>query len=89
MFFELSSGDQRAAGVKPIAGTIGTKRASLSELLFRNVNRFPPNGGYTLKSGVAYEITVQGKNASGAAITQLGEVYIFDQGAIVDFDLTL
>src|SRR5713101_9834671 len=30
----------------PIAGVVGLKRARLAGLLFRDVNRFPENGGY-------------------------------------------
>jgi hypothetical protein len=74
----------------PIAGVVGLKRARLAGLLFRDVNRFPENGGYTITPNVVYAITVETKNAQGNPLTALqGQTYVFAPGAIVDFEVTL
>ena len=73
----------------PIAGQIGLLRPSLWELLLRNRNRFPQNGGYTVTPNVVYEITVEAKNRNGEPMKRLGEQYVFADGAIVDFDVTI
>jgi len=71
----------------PIAGVIGLKRAQLSGLLFRDVNRFPENGGYTVTSGAVYQITVVAQDANDAPLRALGQKYAFAEGAIVDFEI--
>lgn len=73
----------------PIAGVIGARRPNLWELLWRNWNRFPQNGGYTLMPNVTYEITVEAKDSAGNRITRLGDPYVLAAGAIVDFDVTI
>jgi hypothetical protein len=73
----------------PIAGQIGVRRPSLWELLVHNRNRFPQNGGYTVTPNVVYEITVEAKNSNGEPLKRLGEPYVFAEGAIVDFDVTI
>ncbi len=73
-----------------IAGTIGFKRPGLLELLLRNVNRFPQNGGYVVKPNVPYMIVVEGKDASGASIRRMEEkLYVLSPRAVVDFEVTL
>jgi hypothetical protein len=81
-----SAADKSAA---PIAGQIGVRRPSLWELLVRKRNRFPQNGGYTVTPNVVYEITVEAKNSNGEPLKRLGEQYVFAEGAIVDFDVTI
>ena len=73
----------------PIAGTIGGERPSLGELLFRNPDRFPQNGGYTVEPGVVYNIAVTGKTADGDELQAMGEDYVFADRAIVDFRVVL
>ncbi len=83
-----------------IAGSIGRKLPSLKELLFRNVDRFPQNGGYVLEPNKSYIIELHAKDASmqlhrydadggrlGAG--QSGKAYSFAPGAIVDFEVKL
>jgi hypothetical protein len=71
-----------------IAGTVKTRRPSIVELLFRNLNRFPQNGGHTLEPGVPYKILVTAKRGT-TDVQALGTDYVFAPGAIVDFDVTL
>ena len=74
----------------PIAGVVGLKRTRLSGLLFRDINRFPQNGGYTVLPNFVYAISVEAKDAEGNALKALdGQSYVFATGAIVDFDVTL
>jgi len=80
----------RGAGPAPIAGVIGARRPSLRELLLRNFDRFPQNGGYTVEPDKVYEITVEGKNKEGERLAPIdGEKFSFARGAIVDFDVTI
>jgi hypothetical protein len=73
-----------------IAGTIGFKRPSLLELLLRNTNRFPQNGGYVVKPNLPYSIFVEGKDANGTLIKGLDQkLYVFSPRAVVDFEVTL
>jgi len=73
----------------PIAGMIQMRRPSIIELILRNRNRFPPNGGYVVAPRTVYEITVESKDRAGHPIKRLGEQYVFAEGAIVDFDVVL
>jgi len=73
----------------PIAGMIQMRRPSLIELILRNRNRFPQNGGYTVAPKTVYEITVESKDREGHPIKRLGEQYVFAEGAIVDFNVVL
>jgi hypothetical protein len=73
-----------------IAGTIGFSRPRVSELLFRNIDRFPQNGGYVVKPNTPYRLTVEGKDAAGNVIRRLNEddrYYAFAPRAIVDFQV--
>lgn len=82
-------GPANANSPSPLAGTIRFRRPSLKELLWRNVNRFPPNGGYTVAPGVVYKITVVGKDSANAEVrAEIGE-FVFAPNAIADFDVTL
>jgi hypothetical protein len=72
-----------------IAGSIGYSRPSLWQLLFRNVDRFPENGGYVVKPNVAYRIMAEGKDKDSNTIQRLNEndrYYVFAPRAIVDFE---
>lgn len=74
----------------PFAGTIGFRRARLSTLLFRDLNRFPQNGGYTVLPDTVYSITAESRDKDGNPLTALGNTtYVFAPGAIVDYDVTL
>jgi hypothetical protein len=80
------------AGPNPpaIAGTIGFRRPGLFELLLRNANRFPQNGGYVVQPNVPYLIEVEGRDANGTPLKRLGgRSYVFAPRAIVDFDVTM
>jgi len=74
-----------------IAGTIGFRRPSLLELLMRNPNRFPANGGYEVEPGKVYRIDVVGLDRDGEPIPNpVGrEVYRFAPRAIADFEVSL
>lgn len=72
-----------------IAGSIRFTRPSLKELLLRNVDRFPQNGGYVVAPNKAYIIKVEGRDERGTGISALGGTYAFAERAIVDFDIEL
>jgi hypothetical protein len=80
---------QMPAGLLQIAGSIRFTRPSLKELLLRNVDRFPQNGGYVVAPNKAYVIKVEGHDGRGAAISTLGGTYAFAERAIVDFEVEL
>jgi hypothetical protein len=73
----------------PIAGMIQMRRPSLIELILRNRNRFPQNGGYTVSPKTVYEIAVESKDGDGYPIKRIGEQFVFAEGAIVDFNVVL
>jgi hypothetical protein len=73
----------------PIAGVIGFRRPSIFQLLLRNSNRFPQNGGYTVLPETVYVITVEGMDATRQGVSGLGGKYVFTSGAIVDFEVIL
>ena len=94
--------DQSTGGQAPlaVAGSIGRELPKLKELLFRNVDRFPQNGGYVLEPNKSYVIELHAKDASmqlhrydadGSLLStgQAGRPYSFAPGAIVDFKVTL
>jgi hypothetical protein len=74
-----------------IAGTVGARRPNLWQLLLRNPNRFPANGGYVVEPGEVYAITVTGTDAAGNEIQDDlgGKAFRFAPGAIVDFQASL
>ena len=74
-----------------IAGTIGFRRPSLVELLLRNANRFPGNGGHEVVPDTVYQIGVIGRDADGKKLDDplAGQLYCFAPRAIVDFEVTL
>jgi hypothetical protein len=80
---------QMPAGLLQIAGSIRFTRPSLKELLLRNVDRFPQNGGYVVAPNKAYVIKVEGHDERGTEISALGGTYAFAERAIVDFDVEL
>lgn len=83
--------DASETEVAAIAGTIGGKRPSIIELLFRNPNRFPENGGYYVTPDQLYKIAVAGTNKAGQPIIEDfgGNPMKFAPGAIVDFRVKL
>ncbi|MBH5386666.1 hypothetical protein [Bradyrhizobium diversitatis] len=80
---------QLPTDVLQIAGSIRFTRPSLKELLLRNVDRFPQNGGYVVAPNKAYVVKVEGRDERGNAIFALGGTYAFAERAIVDFDVNL
>ncbi|MER9491578.1 hypothetical protein NKI86_07055 [Mesorhizobium sp. M0320] len=73
-----------------IAGTIGFSRPRIRDLLLRNVDRFPQNGGYVAKPNVPYSLVVEGKDAAGNSIKRLDDrYYAFAPRAIVDFEVEI
>jgi magnesium-transporting ATPase (P-type) len=88
---EVAQEDIRGERPKDIAGMCRTKMPSLIELLLRNKNRFPPNGGYEVTPGLVYEIWVSGFDAHGQKLRErVGEEQMsFAQNAVVDFEVVL
>lgn len=83
-------GSPGANSPSPIAGVVTFRRARLSGLLFRDTNRFPQNGGYTVSPNTLYSISVETKDENGQTMKGLDDQqYVFAAGAIVDFDVTL
>lgn len=76
-------------GLLQIAGSIRFTRPALRELLLRNVDRFPQNGGYVVKPNTAYIIKVEGRDEAGNKIPGLDGTYAFAERAIVDFEVIL
>lgn len=76
------------ADLPSIAGSTYTRTPSVGSLLFRNRDRFPPNGGYVVASGKPYRVTVAGRDREGkplqTAVTP--EPIKLAPGARVDFD---
>jgi hypothetical protein len=73
-----------------IAGSIGFSRPGISELLLRNIDRFPQNGGYVVEPGKPYRIFVVGKDANGTVLTRPEDrLYVFAPRAIVDFQVEI
>jgi len=74
-----------------IAGTIGVKRPSLKELILRNANRFPANGGHVVDPKKVYGIKVVAHDAGGTLLNDplAGEEYRFAPRAIIDFEVTM
>ncbi len=81
----------------PIAGTVGFETPRFIDLLLRNKNRFPSNGGYVIKPNVVYELSVRGKDGQGNAVyawtDQNGneefKAFVCSPRAIVDFSVRL
>lgn len=76
-----------------IAGSINQFRPTLKELLIRNRDRFPPNGGYEVTPGKVYQISVEGQDAKGNIWIDKSinkqKYYVFSNRAIVDFEVNL
>lgn len=88
----VSKADLPTGEVHPsaIAGSVSFTRPSIGELLFRNVDRFPRNGGYVVKPNEVYRISVEGTDAKGHPIVRLGNRYfVFAPRAIVDFQVEI
>lgn len=79
------------AGLTSIAGTCMNGRPGLLSLLMRNNDRFPQNGGYSVKPDSAFRISVSSVDGTGAPISKLvtPEPVMLAAGAIVDFDVAL
>ena len=77
-----------AAQHDSIAGSVNARK-KFRDLFFPNRNRFPSSGGYKVKAGKVYKISVTGKDASGKEHTRLGDTYSFAPRAIVDLDVKL
>jgi hypothetical protein len=82
-----------AAAQQPvIAGTIGGIgwRQSLATWFLKSKSRFPPAGGQVITPGTAVEVTLRGKDCTGAALSSStwGPCQLA-AGAIVDIELAL
>jgi hypothetical protein len=75
--------------IATISGTVGTDAPRLRELLLRNRDRFPANGGYVVKPGVTYKITVESRTSSSFVVTASVGSYAFTPRAVVDFEVTI
>jgi hypothetical protein len=82
-------GPPDANSPSPIAGMISFKRTSLPGLLFREVSRFPQNGGHTLAPNTVYSISVEAKDANNNPVHSQAQLYVFAPGAIVDLEIDL
>ncbi|MGO7919437.1 hypothetical protein ACC755_09750 [Rhizobium ruizarguesonis] len=72
-----------------LAGTIRFRRPALAELLFRNVDRFPQNGGYVVEPNQIYRIQIEARDAKGTPLDRFDRYYKFAPRAIVDFDVEI
>jgi hypothetical protein len=72
-----------------ISGTLGTRVPNLLELLWRNRDRFPANGGHVVRPNVSYEISLKSQDREGKPLDVPVGVYAFTPGAIVDFDVKI
>lgn len=74
-----------------IAGSIGVSRPGILELLLRNSNRFPANGGYVVEPGKVYTIEVSAFDSGNKKLDDplAGKEYRFAPRAVVDFEVTL
>jgi hypothetical protein len=74
-----------------IAGTMQPRTPGLFTLLFNNANRFPATGGHEVEPGEAYQISVSGKNETGATVTAMAtpSPIALAPGAIVDLTVDL
>jgi hypothetical protein len=65
-------------------------RRSAEHLRRRQRMRFPRSGGYVVDTGVAYDLTVEGRDALGNLLpSSIDGRYVFARGAIVNFNVTL
>lgn len=87
----VSKVDATPDGVVPpaLAGTIRFRRPTLAELLFRNVDRFPQNGGYVVEPNQIYRIEVEASDGNGKLLDRFDRYYKFAPRAIVDFDVQI
>ena len=72
-----------------LAGVIRTDLQSAREIMLRNKDRFPQNGGCEVDTVSTYKITVTGTSADGTPLKKELGPYSFAPGAIVDFNVTL
>ncbi|MBK8456731.1 MAG: hypothetical protein IPL47_06175 [Phyllobacteriaceae bacterium] len=78
------------ATIEQIAGTAGVRLPKLRQLLFRNADRFPANGGHAVEAGETYAISVLGKDAEGKELREvIRDKVRFADRAIVDFTVAL
>ena len=91
VYVQVSEVETPATDPSTISSTIGFRRPSLLELLVRNPNRVPANGGHSVVPGKVYKIEVIGTDAQGGEVPakNLKPEYRFAAKAIVDFEVTL
>ncbi|HMN85681.1 MAG TPA: hypothetical protein PKA74_06810 [Bauldia sp.] len=85
-------GEATDASPLPLAGMIGTEGfwRRVAGVFVLDRTRFPPAGGYEVRTGREYRIAVTGKDAAGAKLAaDIDGVYTFAGGAIIDFTATL
>ncbi|TCA23625.1 hypothetical protein E0H70_28260 [Rhizobium leguminosarum bv. viciae] len=85
--------DPSPDGITPLAlaGSVKFRRPALKELLMRNLNRFPQNGGYVVEPEKTYLIQATGdkRGDSSTQLTSPPRYYKFAPRAIVDLDIVL
>ena len=72
----------------PIAGTIG-RLPRVRDLLVRNKDRFPSNGGHSVQPNTEYVVELTGADLSGNPLSASVGPFVLAPGAIVDFAVTL
>jgi hypothetical protein len=72
-----------------LVGTIRNDLQTAREIMLRNKDRFPQNGGCEVDTVSTYKITVTGTSADGTPLKKELGPYSFAPGAIVDFEVTL
>lgn len=77
--------------VTALAGSVSFRRPALAELLMRNLNRFPQNGGYVVEPEKTYLIQATGdkRGDKSARETSDARYFKFAPRAIVDLDIVL
>lgn len=72
-----------------LAGSVKFRRPKLEELLLRNLNRFPQNGGYVVETDKIYMVqaVADKRGEPGTQVETPPRYYRFSPGAIVDLDI--
>ncbi len=85
--------DAAPDGIAPfaLAGSVKFRRPALKELLMRNLNRFPQNGGYVVEPDKTYAIQAVGdkRGDSSVQVASPPRYYKFAPRAVVDLDIVI
>ncbi|TAT71055.1 hypothetical protein [Rhizobium ruizarguesonis] len=89
----ISKLDAAPDGITPIslAGSVRFRRPALKELLMRNLNRFPQNGGYVVEPDKIYAIQAVADKQGDPSMQMVspGRYYKFAPRAVVDLDIII